>query len=212
MISLHIPSHSMASLSAMPKTVLTCERRVSFDEHVRVRAHLHVSGMTQDEVQSTWYHAKELTLTTPSTQQKTTSPTSPLASPSPSPTITSKSWPMLSRRRKPKVDAFPAVMGMEHKNSSTTTTTTTTAGVSSSTSMSTPFSPSSPSQSHSLDEHIRKLSRRLSNKQQKSLTSPRPADMFLESPPLAKRKWLQGGGKGGPQKGMPSLPRMLQDD
>jgi hypothetical protein len=190
----------MASLSAMPKSVLNCERRVSFDEHVRVRAHLHVSGMTQDEVQSTWYHAEELTVAPPSTQQKTTGPSPTITSP----TITRKSWPMLSRRRKPKVDAFPAVMGMEHKHF------TTTAGVSSSMSMSTPLSPSNPSQSQSLDEHIRKLSRRL----QKSLTSsPRPAEIFLESPPpLAKRKWLQGGGKGGPQKGIPSLPRMLQDD
>lgn len=36
-------------------------RGVSFNKRVRVRLHIHRSGMTDDEIQSTWYTADELT-------------------------------------------------------------------------------------------------------------------------------------------------------
>jgi hypothetical protein len=41
-------------------TTTMAMKRVSFDENVRVRLHLHVSGMTDEEVGSSWYSRKEL--------------------------------------------------------------------------------------------------------------------------------------------------------
>jgi hypothetical protein len=45
-----------------PKMTMTtmAMKRVSFDENVRVRLHLHVSGMTDEEVGSYWYSRNEL--------------------------------------------------------------------------------------------------------------------------------------------------------
>jgi hypothetical protein len=41
-------------------TTMAMKRVVSFDENVRVQQHLHVSGMTVEEVGSYWYSRKEL--------------------------------------------------------------------------------------------------------------------------------------------------------